>query len=130
MLKKFVVVVAFILIIMVASYSQFNIFKEKQVTFSKNYSQGEFFTSNINNLRARYQSKGFSFKVDDGNLDFLTTLNAKEVYKSQIEKIENAYYYTNQIKTYQIINGERVNVHVAKSTDGITVGIPIIYYGY
>ena len=130
MLKKFVVVVAFILIIMVASYSQFNIFKEKQVTFSKNYSQGEFFTSNINDLRVRYQSKGFSFKVDDGNLDFLTTLNAKEVYKSQIEKIENTYYYTNQIKTYQIINGERVNVHVAKSTDGITVGIPIIYYGY
>ena len=130
MLKKFVVVVAFILIIMVASYSQFNIFKEKQVTFSKNYSQGEFFTSNINDLRARYQSKGFSFKVDDGNLDFLTTLNAKEVYKSQIEKIENAYYYTNQIKRYQIINGRKVNVHVAKSADGITVGIPIIYYGY
>ena len=130
MLKKFVVVVAFILIIMVASYSQFNIFKEKQVTFSKNYSQGEFFTSNINDLRARYQSKGFSFKVDDGNLDFLTTLNAKEVYKSQIEKIENTYYYTNQIKRYQIINGRKVNVHVAKSADGITVGIPIIYYGY
>ena len=130
MLKKFVVVVAFILIIMVASYSQFNIFKEKQVTFSKNYSQGEFFTSNINDLRARYQSKGFSFKVDDGNLDFLTTLNAKEVYKSQIEKIENAYYYTSQIKRYQIINGRKVNVHVAKSADGITVGIPIIYYGY
>lgn len=130
MLKKFVVVVAFILIIMVASYSQFNIFKEKQVTFSKNYSQGEFFTSNINDLCARYQSKGFSFKVDDGNLDFLTTLNAKEVYKSQIEKIENAYYYTNQIKRYQIINGRKVNVHIAKSADGITVGIPIIYYGY
>ncbi len=130
MLKKFVVVVAFILIIMVASYSQFNIFKEKQVTFSKNYSQGKFFTSNINDLCARYQSKGFSFKADEENLNFLKELNVKTVYSSQIENVENIYYYTNKIKTYQIINGRKVNVHVAKTTDGITVGIPIIYYGY
>lgn len=130
MLKKVVVLTAFILIIMVASFSQFNIFKGKQVTFSQNYSQGEFFTSNVHDFFGRYSSKGFSFKVDDGNLDFLTTLNAKMVYSSQIEKIENSYYYTSKIKTYQIINGQRVNVHVAKTTDGITVGIPIIYYGY
>ncbi len=130
MLKKVFVVVAFILIVLVASYSQFDIFKTKQVTFSKNYSQGEFFSSTIYDFYGRYSSKGFSFKVDESSLDFLNELNVKMVYSSQIENVENIYYYTNQIKTYQIINGQKVNVHIAKMTDGITVGIPIIYYGY
>ncbi len=130
MLKKMVIVIAFILIIIVASFSQFNIFGDRQVTFSKNYSQGDFFISNINDFYGRYSSKGFSFKLDGENLDFLKDLNAKQVYSSQIENVENAYFYTDKIKKYQIINGKRVNVHIAKTGDGVIIGIPLIYYGY
>ncbi len=130
MLKKVAVIVAFMLLVLIATYSEFSYIGKKQVVFSKNYSQGGFFTSNISDVGALYSSKGYSFSLSSDNLEFIDSLNAKEVYSSKIQDVENTYYYSNKIKTYQIINGKRVNVHVAKTNNKIVVGIPIIYYGY
>ncbi len=128
MQKKIVIVATFIFLILIASYTQFNEFSNKNAVFSTNYSQGDFFSANVSEIYAHYLSKGYSFYVDD--LEFLTKLNAKKVYSSSVEKIENTYYYTNKIKKYQIINGQKVNVHIAKTNEKTLVGIPLIYYGY
>ena len=130
MLKKVVILVTFIFLILIASYTQIGLIASEKVVFSKNFSQGEFVSSNIYDFSLRYLSKGYSFKLNGQNLDFLKELDAKEVYSSKIEKVENVYYYTNKIKKFQIINGKRVNVHIAKSQNDVIVGVPIIYYGY
>ena len=130
MLKKIVILVTLIFLILIASYTQIGAFGNKKVVFSKNFSQGEFFSSSIYDFGAHYNSKGYSFKIDGKNFDFLKELDAKEVYSSKIENVENVYYYTSKIKRYQIVNGKKVNVHIAKSQNDVIVGVPIIYYGY
>lgn len=94
-------------------------------------------------------------KSDDGELkklDFLLIeYGAKEVFrecvKTDDENISCVYYYTEKIPFYQIVPTDaacdrdgfthaffykavKVNIHVAVSESGVTVGCPFIYGGY
>lgn len=130
MKNNLLVVFAFLLFGVIIFYEGVGFLPSKQVIYSKNYSSGEFSNASIYSLSEQYSSKGFCFKTDKSGLKFLKDVNAKLVHVSNAENIENAYYYSNKIKTYQIINSKKVNIHVATCFDKVTVGIPLIYYGY
>lgn len=57
----------------------------------------------------------------------LSEYNAKLQLIESASFIDSEYYYTNKITNYVIINGNKVNIHVAKGRSGITVGTPIIF---
>ncbi len=60
----------------------------------------------------------------------LKLLNAKKVHYFTDGEIENHYFFSEKVHNFEIINGKKVNVHVAIKGDNLTVGSPIIYYGY
>ncbi len=130
MKNNLLVIFAFLLLSVVIFYESVGFLPSKQVIYSKNYSSGEFSNASIYSLSEQYSSKGFCFKTDKSGLKFLKEVNAKLVHVSKTENIENLYYYSNKIKTYQMINSHKVNIHVATTFDKVTVGIPLIYYGY
>lgn len=60
----------------------------------------------------------------------ITDYSAINVFNEQGESFFCEYYYSEQIPVYSFINGKKVNIHVAKSNKGITVGCPMIFGSY
>lgn len=63
-------------------------------------------------------------------MSLITDYSAVNVFNEQGESFFCEYYYSARIPVYSFINGQKVNIHVAKSNKGITVGCPIIFGGY
>ena len=65
--------------------------------------------------------------IDEFVNSFLNNYEAKIQLLEGGDLVNSEYYYSNKIAKYVIINGCRVNVHIAKSDYGVTIGVPIIY---
>ena len=133
MLKNTLIISLFSLIIFVFGANSMPLYN-KNCTVAVNSSSGAF-----------YQTSSFSFKdafLSDGasatyplNYDYTSKIinyyNAKLVTKSALEGYcNNYYYYTPSLPNSVVINGKKVNVHIAVSDNCVTVGYPIIYYAY
>ncbi len=75
---------------------------------------------------------GESVKVY-GNFDeksFLSKMHARLVFEEIGENFRCGYYYSPKIRGYKSINGKKVNLHIAVTESGTTVGTPIIFGSY
>lgn len=57
-------------------------------------------------------------------------LKARLLFTENVDGIFSEYYYSNKIPRYKSINGYKVNLHVAYSASGTTIGSPIIFGSY
>lgn len=74
--------------------------------------------------------KGESFKTSDKNFNvesFFDEYKADLVFVEEVNGVRSYYGYSTKIRYGKIINGKRINVHVAIAQNEITVGTPIIY---
>ncbi len=55
---------------------------------------------------------------------------ARLIFKEEGEWGVSEYYYSPKLFNFVIIEGKKVNFHVAKNDTGITVGYPLIFSGY
>ncbi len=55
---------------------------------------------------------------------------ARLIFKEEGAWGVNEYYYSPKLFNFVIIEGKKVNFHVAKNDKGITVGYPLIFSGY
>jgi len=62
--------------------------------------------------------------------EIMEQFNAKIMFCENINNINNYYAYSEKIENYIVLNGEKVNLHIAVSIDKTTVGSPIIFGGY
>lgn len=78
-----------------------------------------------------YSGESVSF---NGNRElafyFVSLYDGKLVKKEVFDGIESYYYYSDEIDLYQLVDGEKVNVHVVFNGERTSVGSPIIYGGY
>ena len=103
-------------------------------TVAVNSSSGEFYYTNSCSIKDHFIGNGKS-KTYPLNFDYekeiINYYDAKVVEISTNGKyVENYYYYSSTLPNFVNVNGKKVNVHVAVTKDNITVGYPIIYYGY
>ena len=61
---------------------------------------------------------------------YLKKTHSTLVYSETVGEIVNEYYYSGKISAYMSINGQKVNVHVSKNKDSVTVGVPLIFGSY
>ena len=128
MKKRVLCLVSFILIIMLGIYQNLQVYNATNVVYAKSYSSCEFIKGDILDIANQFSCTGFSFETN--SLSFLEKLDAKVVHSSNVCGIENIYYYSTIIAKYEMVGNSRVNIHIAKSSKGIQVGVPLIYYGY
>jgi len=108
-----------------------NLIKNQVVVSKGGKSAGEFFTADKTEISKFINLDGISCNIKELEVTKLIRLtNAKKVHSFYDGEILNVYYYSNKIGVKEVVQHKRVNVHVAIKNEEITVGIPLIYYGY
>jgi len=59
--------------------------------------------------------------------DFLQDFSAQIVLVEEINGLTSYYAYSKDIRYLQVVNGKKVNLHVAVGEDSVVLGTPIIY---
>lgn len=62
----------------------------------------------------------------DNYFELLKDLRLKECFVENIENIKVFYGFSNKLKDFTVVNGEKVNIQVAYREGKITVGTPLI----
>ena len=76
---------------------------------------------------------GESCKIDATTFNtgaFLGKFNAKVVFTEKVDNVTCIYAYSPKVKYSTIVNGKKVNLHLAFNGDEVTLGTPLIYGGY
>ena len=85
-------------------------------------------------LRPYFKSalKGESVVLSDPSSvgGFLEGILAELVFEERVGSTVCEYYYSPQISVYKSINGQKVNIHIAKNPEKTVVGIPLIFGSY
>ncbi len=129
MLKNFACIVCFALLL--SLFAPVGAVPNTAVYSLNGKSGGEFIKGNIA-LDKIFDLEGVAVNLDS-SYDLQKTLkllSAKKVHYFTDGEIENYYFFTEKVHDFEIINGKKVNLHVAVSKGNLTVGSPIIYYGY
>ena len=79
-----------------------------------------------------FENDGYQVKLDTEiqAVSFLRKYNCEIVFTENINGIENYYFYSSKLLKKQVLNGKKVNVHLAVSDGKIILGYPIIYGSY
>ncbi|MBO7214209.1 MAG: hypothetical protein J6V66_01795 [Clostridia bacterium] len=94
-------------------------------------SQGEFEKTAFCSVKNVVNFEGVSFSLTDAELNSVIKLyDCKKVHLYESGGVLNEYYYSKKISRVEVISGKKVNFHVAKTHGKVTVGVPLIYYGY
>ena len=114
-----------------SSFIVANKITEKDIVYSVNgKSSGEFIKGEIS-LDKIFLIDGASIKIDSYNIEEkLNLLNAKTVHYFTDGEVENYYFFSEKVHNFEIINGKKVNIHLAVKQGEVVVGSPVIYYGY
>ncbi len=74
---------------------------------------------------------GFSYECSyEEAMALVEKLRATKVHCFSAGGVDNYYYYSRLLPTKEVVFKKRVNIHIAVTSRKITVGSPIIYYGY
>lgn len=100
--------------------------------FSTEKSSGDFIGGKTLKLENYFQIDGVTISLPSGCnfYDTVELLSAKRVHYFTDGTVENYYFFSEKLPKSEMINGKKVNFHVAVSNGKVTVGSPIIYYGY
>ena len=114
-----------------SSFIVANKITEKEIVYSVNgKSSGEFIKGEIP-LDKIFLIDGASIKIDSYNMEEkLNLLNAKMIHYFTDGEVENYYFFSEKVHNFEIINGKKVNIHLAVKQGEVVVGSPVIYYGY
>lgn len=126
MAKKLFVCFAFL--IMVLSYLPSNrlfVFQDANLVYNGKSSGEIVYKKTLPFLK--YDGAFKSYKIDSDYQSLLKKLNAKLVFVENIGDTVSEYYYSNALPYKEVIKGNKVNLHIAKSSEQIVVGTPIIY---
>ena len=66
----------------------------------------------------------------EGDFDYsnmLKELNAKVVKTESVNQVYSVYAYSPYINVYKLIDGKKVNVHIAKYDNHTKIGWPLIF---
>ena len=104
---------------------------EKDIVYSVNgKSSGEFIKDGIS-FDKIFLIDGASIKTDSYNIEEkLNLLNAKMIHYFTDGEVENYYFFSEKVHNFEIIDGKKVNIHIAVKQGEVVVGSPVIYYGY
>ena len=133
MLKNIVVAILYFLSLIFFSVNSVALYGESCVV-SLNSSSGDFYNANHYSIKDEFigngKSKTYPPTYDYENL-IINYYDAKIVKTSnQNSYAKNYYCYSSALPNAVIVNGEKVNVQIAVTEFGVTVGYPIIYYAY
>lgn len=128
MLKSLVAVLSFIFIL----YLCLPFGYLDGAVFSTQKSSGDFIESKNLKLENYFNIDGATITLPSGFnfYDTVELLSAKRVHYFTDGTVENYYFFSEKLPKCETINGKKVNMHVAVSNGKVTVGSPIIYYGY
>ena len=73
------------------------------------------------------KGESVEFFSEDNALKLINDLNVKYVFCEKGEDFSCTYYYTDKIKNYVVLNGNKVNLHLSCGKGVYTVGSPIIF---
>ena len=95
-------------------------------------SSGKFVVKNQLSASDMFSVDGLSLVVskDYDVQTLIEKLSAKPTHYFSDGEVENYYYFTKKLPKSEVIAGKKVNLHVAVGKDYISLGSPIIYYGY
>ena len=118
-------------LVVLSSFILANKLFEKDIVYSVNgKSSGEFIKGEIS-LDKIFLIDGASIKTDSYNIEEkLNLLNAKMVHCFTDGEVENYYFFSEKVHNFEIIDGKKVNIHIAVKQGEVVVGSPVIYYGY
>ena len=130
MLKSLSTLIAFI--VLICFCIPINGLGGEAVVVLSGKSGGEFISKQQLTADKVFSLDGSSFNLSsDSDIRLLVEkLNAKITHYFYDGEVENYYFFTEKLPKIEVIAGKKVNLHVAKSKGDITVGSPIIYYGY
>ena len=135
MLKKFsyilLVILTFVCVGYVNSKPLFSKYSENFIVYvGSNSSNAEILTVDSKDYMSLKKVTGESAKISSRNFDvydFFEKYNAEIVFTETVDGVVSYYGYSKDIKYQTIIGGKRINLHVAKAKNLVTVGSPIIY---
>ncbi len=118
-------------LMVLSSFIIANKLPQKEIVYSLNgKSSGEFIKEEIS-LDKIFLIDGVSIKINGCDIEEkLNLLNAKRAHYFTDGEVENYYFFSEKVHDFEIINGKKVNIHLAVKEGEIVVGSPIIYYGY
>lgn len=118
-------------LMVLSSFIIANKLPQKEIVYSLNgKSSGEFIKEEIS-LDKIFLIDGVSIKINGCDIEEkLNLLNAKRAHYFTDGEVENYYFFSEKVHDFEIINGKKVNIHLAVKKGEIVVGSPIIYYGY
>ena len=56
--------------------------------------------------------------------------HARFLFEENAEGVRSEYYYTPKLRGYKLINGKKVNLHIAYANGRTVAGTPILFGGY
>ena len=77
-----------------------------------------------------YDSASITKESDFNYLSIVEKTQAKLMFIEEVDGVVSYYYYSKKLPKHQVVNGVKVNLHVAVSNDQVKIGTPFIYGGY
>lgn len=77
--------------------------------------------------------KGESCKIPVKEFDFdkfIEYFSAEKVITETLSGTTSYYFTSEKLKNYVLINGQKINLHIAINNEYAVIGYPIIYGGY
>ncbi|MBO5851081.1 MAG: hypothetical protein J6R29_01975 [Clostridia bacterium] len=101
-------------------------YKNIEVTYGKKSNC----TVNCVNVALFYESASIIKEKDFNYQKILEKTNAKLQFIEETNGVTSYYYYSSKLHKIEIVNGVKVNLHVAVSSDYIKLGTPFIYASF
>ena len=80
-------------------------------------------------LFSLFRLKGESVTLDcmEDAEKIVRRYHARLLFEESAEGVRSVYYYTPKLRGYKLINGEKVNLHIAYAVGRTVVGTPILF---
>lgn len=138
MFKKLIVAIVCLATILLCAFVSnrpvFEKFSSEFIVYlSKNSSNANFINSSKLNYPFISNRFGECFSSSNNEVDIQNIINefsAQLVFCESTDYGESYYFYSKEIKYLQLINGNKVNLHIFVGKDKIKIGSPIIYDSY
>lgn len=128
-----VIAVGICLLVSVASVGKFGAYAGERTYYLDSASSQGLQTSRLEGLdflRVKGESVFIASDTQPHVQEIIKSYGASVVWTEQIDGVTSYYCYTPRWKETVVVNGRRVNLHIACVNGGFALGSPIIFGGY
>ena len=133
MLKNILVTILYLAMLVLFSINATPLFNENCVV-AVSRSSGEFYSVNSYRFKDVFVGDGVSVTYSPSynfKKEIIDYYGAEIVINNNYDSYAKNYYcYSKALPNAVIINGKKVNIHIAVTENAVTVGFPLIYYSY